>query len=225
MLAFLVVVALGLGVGSATDAGAQPGTTGAAATPQLRIAIDDGHTTVAPGDQLAYTLTIENLGTTDVSALQVTQTVPTGLTFVSADASGASRPGTVAWNVDLKASATATLHSAMAVSATPPDLLRLASVACASASATGPPVVCATHSDQLPAGAAAAASAASTADAASTAAVANEASHTSWWLLGLLLAIVCALVAAVVIFGRRSPPGARSTPGARGGGRPPGAGA
>jgi hypothetical protein len=43
----------------------------------------------------------------------------------------------------------------MAVSTTPKELLRLASVACASASTNGPPIVCATDSDQLPAGAAA----------------------------------------------------------------------
>ena len=43
---------------------------------------------------------------------------------------------------------------------TPDHLLRLATVACASAMRDGRPIVCATHSDRLPAGAAAEAEAA-----------------------------------------------------------------
>ena len=42
---------------------------------------------------------------------------------------------------------------------TPEDLLRLATVACASIEGGDKPIVCATHSDQLPAGAAAEAAA------------------------------------------------------------------
>jgi hypothetical protein len=92
--------------------------------------------------------------------------------------------------VNLKATAKEVLHSTMSVYDTPPDLLRLASVACASTADGARPVVCATHSDQLPAGAAVAAARTTTASGA----------HAGWWLFigGLVMLSVAALMALVL---------------------------
>ena len=121
--------------------------------PQLSIAVDNGRTSTTPGDSLDYVITVQNLGSGDIDRLLVDQTLPVGVTFGTADAGGTEAAGKLHWIVDIKATESATLHSTMTVGATAPELLRLASVACASMSADGPPIVCAAHSDQLPAGA------------------------------------------------------------------------
>ncbi len=165
--------------------------TGAATAPQLRISVDNGRTSATVGDSVNYVLTIQNLGSADAPGLQITQSVPVGLKFKSADAGGIVSAGNVRWTMDLTAAKTAVFHTAMTVSATPKDLLRLATVACASLSVKAPPLVCASHSDQLPAGAAAAA----------IAPASTPTTHTWWWYVGggivlvLLLGVVMALLA------------------------------
>jgi uncharacterized repeat protein (TIGR01451 family) len=129
--------------------------------PQLSIAIDNGQTSAAAGDDLSYTITVTNLGPDRVRDLVVTQTMPAGLRFESADAGGALHGDAVTWKVEVKTGGKAVVHSAGVVAGAPADTLRLASVACALVNVRRPPVVCATHSDQLPAGAAADAAAAS----------------------------------------------------------------
>jgi uncharacterized repeat protein (TIGR01451 family) len=161
----------------ATSASAQ-----AQAGPQLSIAIDDGHTSAKAGDELTYTITVRDLGSAPVTGLVVTQTRPTGLTLKTASPAAVEDARTVTWTVDLAANGAVTLHSTMTVSTTPHDLLRLASVACAATSAAGPPIVCATHSDQLPAGARAA-------HAAETSG-ARGASNRGGWILGGGAAVV-----------------------------------
>ena len=138
-------------VASATGASAHA-VDAAPGAPQLSIAVDDGRTSAAAGDLLSYTVTVRNLGATPLGGLHVTQSMPTGLTFGSADSAGLATADTVTWKVDLGATGTATVHSTMSLSATPKELLRLATVACVSVSPGGPPVVCASHSDLLPAG-------------------------------------------------------------------------
>jgi uncharacterized repeat protein (TIGR01451 family) len=120
--------------------------------PRLSITIDDGRTTAAAGTRLTYTITVGNLGTTDITGLAVTQSMPPGLELESADSLGGAHAGHVAWSVNVQATATTAVHSTMAVYETPPDLALLASVACASAAEGRRPIVCATHSDRLPAG-------------------------------------------------------------------------
>ena len=125
------------------------------APPQLSITITDGRDATDTGDALDYTITVENVGTADVAALVVTQSVPEGMTFGSADSAGTLDAATVSWTVDVAAGATQSLATTMTVGETPDELLRLATVACAQVTATDPPLVCASDSDQLPAGAAA----------------------------------------------------------------------
>jgi len=163
------------------------------ASPQLSIAIDDGRTSASAGDTLTYAITVRNLGPTQVTGLQVTQSVPTGLTFGSADAAGEAKSQTVTWVVVLPPTGAAILHTTMSVTATTKELLRLATVACASLSATPPPIVCASDSDLLPAGRQAAA-------ATTTAPQRDASSGGRGWYIG---GIVLFLAAAAVLVARR----------------------
>jgi uncharacterized repeat protein (TIGR01451 family) len=142
------------GTASLADVTSTATVNAAASGPQLSIAVDDGRSSAVAGDSLTYTITVRNLGTADVAGLTVTQSLPTGLTLDSTDPPAEVGAGGVRWTLDLKATGDATFHSRMTVSKTPAALLRMATVACASTSGKGPPVVCAAHSDQLPAGAA-----------------------------------------------------------------------
>jgi len=146
-----------LGLGLALTAGlAPPSASAKPATPQLSIAVDNGQTTTKAGGRSTYTITVTNLGTATVKNLVVSQTVPTGAQLKSADAGGDDEAGTVRWALNLRATKSATFHTTMTVAATTPEeLLRLATVACAQTSRNGSPLVCASDSDQLPAGAAA----------------------------------------------------------------------
>jgi uncharacterized repeat protein (TIGR01451 family) len=129
-----------------------------AKSPQLSITVDDGRADAKPGDELRYTLTVTNLGGDRVEDLRVTQTVPTGARLRSADRAGRASEGTVAWTVDVAPGRSTTVTTSLTLARElPADLLRLATVGCASTSAKAPPVVCASDSDELPAGAAAAA--------------------------------------------------------------------
>lgn len=125
------------------------------AEPQLSIDVDNGKASTTAGDKLDYTITVTNLGTSTVN-LVVTQSVPAGASFRSADARGQHRAGTVSWPVTVKATGKVSLRSGLVVKAgTPRELLRLATVTCARLKAPSPPLVCASDSDLLPAGAAA----------------------------------------------------------------------
>lgn len=166
--------------------------------PSLSIAIDNGHTSTTVGDVLVYTITIRNLGTQAVNKVHLQQSMPPGLTFKSAKPTAKSGATEVSWTVGLRPGATATLRSTAVVTATAPDTLRLATVACASSSPKAAPIVCASDSDQLPAGALAAARQARPATPVTT-------SRTTWvGLAGGGVLVVAALV--LVARGRRRRP-------------------
>jgi uncharacterized repeat protein (TIGR01451 family) len=167
-----------------------------AAVPQLSITVDNGRTATTAGDVLEYVITIRNLDSADVEGLSVTQTVPGGLRFESADAEGVLGDHGVHWSATVPAGGEAVHHSTMTVLETPAELLRLATVACASTADQGPPIVCASHSDQLPAGAAA--------DAASaTPLQASSGSLAWWWYLSASFGLACAGVVALATVRRR----------------------
>jgi uncharacterized repeat protein (TIGR01451 family) len=54
---------------------------------------------VAAGGTLVYTINFENRGSAHATGVTVTDTVPAGLTFVSATAGGAPSGGNVVWNI------------------------------------------------------------------------------------------------------------------------------
>ena len=128
----------------------------APAPPQLSIALDDGRDSAAPSDELAYAIKVTNLGTRPVKDLIISQTVPEGAALESTDPSATEKARTLTWSVDIRPGKTATMSTTISVAEKVPEgLLRLATVACARTSAEAAPVVCASDSNQLPAGAAA----------------------------------------------------------------------
>jgi len=165
-------------------------------TPQLSIAVDNGHTTTSAGATPTYTITVHNLGATDVPSLTVSQTVPNGLKPESSAAAATTESGDLNWKLDLKASGVATFRSTMTVVDTPPELLRLATVACASSSSgSGSPIVCTTRSDQQPAGAAAVRAAA---------APASSPDGYGWWYLAADIALALLALAVFLVHRRRA---------------------
>jgi uncharacterized repeat protein (TIGR01451 family) len=197
--AWRVLAVLGVVVLSALVS-ALPGTAEAKPTPpQLSIAVDDGHDFAAAGDTLSYRITVTNLGATSVNGLRITQTVPDVAKLVSSDHGGRSAARTVSWQVDLTPGGKATRQTTVAVAKTlPGDLLRLAIVACARTTAKAPPTVCASDSDQLPAG--------TIADQQDGVPDQPTAAIGAWWPLpgGIVLGgLLLAMVIAVVIILRR----------------------
>ena len=149
-LVLVTVAVLGL-LGTATPARADSG------PPQLSIRVDDGQTEASSGATLRYALTVTNLGGRRVRDLAVSQTVPPRTTLGTVDRGGEASKGVVRWDVDVPAGGSVTLRSSVEVGKDlPPGELRLATVACAGTSPKDPPIVCASDSDQLPAGATAA---------------------------------------------------------------------
>ena len=144
------------GAGEGGRGKAAAGDVSAGDVPRLSISVDNGRTAAQEGDRLTYTVTVHNLGTAGARNLHLTQSLPPGLKFVSTDGHGTVRHGQIVWSADVGAGKDVTFHTTAKVEATPDHLLRLATVACASTGAEAKPIVCATHSDELPAGAAAA---------------------------------------------------------------------
>lgn len=129
----------------------------AAKKPALSIAISDGRQTARPGMLLTYAVQIHNIGRIGVPRLNVEQMIPPGLKLISVSRHGVRGAQQVRWQVNLPPGQAGTFRVVARVGKTPRQILRLATVACASAGAHGRPIVCATDSDQLPAGAIAAA--------------------------------------------------------------------
>jgi uncharacterized repeat protein (TIGR01451 family) len=177
-----------------TVAGAAPVADG----PQLSISVDNGKTSVGTGDTLDYTVTLETLGGADVAGLRITQTMPSGMAFGSADVGGIFQNEQVKWDVDLAKGATAVFHTTATVGVPEPQLLRLATVACANESEqAASPIVCASHSDQLPAGAEADAESALIAST-----PASDPGISLWWSAGIIVAIALVALAAILLIRR-----------------------
>jgi uncharacterized repeat protein (TIGR01451 family) len=190
--------------GQASKAGttttlAAPRATAARQATQLSIAISNGRKRVKAGDSITYTVSVTNQGTAAVKRLRVVQSVPPGLTFRSADQDGTADRSGVHWDVDLKVAGKVTRRSTMTVTKTPSQLLRLATVACASMSIKAPPIVCAADSDVLPAGAAAQAAAPKPKHAT----VAAASSSSSKRPLVMLVALLVLAIAGTLLIRRR----------------------
>jgi uncharacterized repeat protein (TIGR01451 family) len=138
----------------------QPSPTASAAraprAPGLTISVGDGHVATRAGDKLTYTVSIRNVGTVAVPRLTVTQTLSSGVAFLSASDHGVAASGRVSWSAGLPVGGKRTFLVVTRVTRTPPTLLRLAAVACVALPGSSRPVVCAAHLDRLPAAAAAA---------------------------------------------------------------------
>ena len=84
------------------------------------VLVKTGTPTANPGDTVAYTVTVRNLGPSDAANVVVTDTLPAGLTFVSAPGCSASgnvvtcTVGTLAVNVSVQRVIAATVNGTVA---------------------------------------------------------------------------------------------------------------
>jgi uncharacterized repeat protein (TIGR01451 family) len=160
----------------------------ASRTPGLTISISDGHVAARAGDDLTYTVSVRNSGAVAVRRLEVTQTLSSGLKFISASDHGVAASGHVSWTASLPVGGNRTFVDNTQVTKTPPTLLRLAAVACVTLPGSSSPVVCAAHLDRLPALAAAPAPRPSQS-------VGNAATYTAAGLAVLALGLITAAIA------------------------------
>jgi uncharacterized repeat protein (TIGR01451 family) len=155
----LVALPTALGVSHPAAIHPKPAHTASAArgsrTPGLTISVGDGHVTARAGDKLTYTVSVRNSGAVAVPRLKITQTLASGLEFLSASDHGVAKGGNVSWTASLPVGGKRTFVDVTRVTRTPASLLRLAAVACVTLPGSSSPVVCAAHLDRLPAAAAA----------------------------------------------------------------------
>ncbi len=145
---------------------------------------DSGRQHVQSGDLVTYTVKIHNIGKRNAPRLRIVQTLPVNMKLISASRHPATHADQLTWRLSLAAGHTARFRAVGKVGKTPGQLLRLATIACASIGTSLRPIVCAANSAELPAGAVAAAHASHAAAASSQ--------------LGLLRPLGAALVLAVV---------------------------
>ncbi|WP_188317001.1 DUF11 domain-containing protein [Solihabitans fulvus] len=174
----------------------QPATADPAAPPSLSISIDDGQQKVGRGAELTYLVKISNMGTSTVDGLRLTQSMPPGLRFVSADHDGRQGDQLIEWTVSLPPNSDVTVVGKGKLDSVPSGTTRLAASACAYVGGEDRPTVCSTDSDELDA----------------TALAAAPGSSTGWWYWagGILVALAAAAAAAVLIR-RRRPAAATAT--------------
>ncbi|GAB4461397.1 MAG: hypothetical protein Kow0070_18910 [Anaerolineales bacterium] len=63
----------------------------------LLVTKDDGVEIVAPDATITYTVTVTNTGAADLTGIQLTDTIPPGMSFVSASGGGAFSGGQITW--------------------------------------------------------------------------------------------------------------------------------
>jgi uncharacterized repeat protein (TIGR01451 family) len=126
-------------------------TPAATGSPQLNIVVTDNQTAAKMGDRLTYQTTVRNTGSNEARNLLLTQTASPGLKIATATQDGIVQGNKVSWQVTVKPGASASRGITVIVTQSPVDLLRLASIACASSGAGKAPIVCASDLDKLPA--------------------------------------------------------------------------
>ncbi|PIQ76580.1 hypothetical protein COU78_02635 [Candidatus Peregrinibacteria bacterium CG10_big_fil_rev_8_21_14_0_10_49_24] len=78
--------------------------------PEFAMSKTDGRSTAAPGETLTYTITVENISNKNATGVTVLDTLPTNVTFVSADSGGVHSNGTITWNnISVNANSSVTL--------------------------------------------------------------------------------------------------------------------
>ncbi|MEU9885125.1 hypothetical protein [Sphaerisporangium sp. NPDC051011] len=143
------LAALPLGTAAAAHA-AGPHPAGPEKSYALRIGIENGHTSVRPGEHLTYTIEISNTGVKDSPDLLLTQMLGPGLKVLSSTPKGTVSSGRIAWKRAVPAGKTERLSVAVEVGSFPAQLQRLAAVVCASIKKEKRPIICATDLDRLP---------------------------------------------------------------------------
>jgi uncharacterized repeat protein (TIGR01451 family) len=119
---------------SFTEAQQPPALPSPCAVPEISVSSSVDVASAQVGDQLDFTYTVTNTGTTDLTTLQVASALPSGLDYVSASNQGAVNPDTgyIEWSLG---SGLATGESTqLSVSATVVDAGQLTNNVCAAGS-------------------------------------------------------------------------------------------
>jgi len=197
LLGALAVVGVLLALPEAAQAKASPSpapATGHPAQPSLSITVTDNVTKAAPGETLAYTVTVSNDGDAASGQVPVKLTLPGGVEFASADNGGTSEQGAVVWKVTVPAAGHLTLTARGTVGTPAAGLNGLAGVACLEAGPAN--MLCSSDIDQIP-------------GRRDVHAVTRAGGHTitpiwrRWWVLGTPVALAVIVGLALVFLLRR----------------------
>ncbi len=162
--------------------------------PSLSITVTDSVTEAAPGETLAYTVTVSNDGDAASGQVPVKLTLPGGVEFASADNGGTSEQGAVVWKVTVPAAGHLTLTARGTVGTPAAGLNGLAGVACVDAGPAN--MLCSSDIDQIP-------------GRHDVHAVTRAGGHTitpiwrRWWVLGTPVALAVVVGLALVFVLRR----------------------
>jgi uncharacterized repeat protein (TIGR01451 family) len=115
----------------------------------LRIGIDNGRTSVRPGDRLTYVTKVSNTGAAKTPDLLLSQTLVPGLKLISSAPKGVLSADRITWNRALPTGGTGQFSVTVEVGRLARGQQRLAAVACASTKTDKRPIVCASHLDLL----------------------------------------------------------------------------
>src|SRR5690349_16515449 len=127
---------------SSTTTDPNPGDESASEATQVNTAADlhisksDSPDPVLAGNNLTYTITVSNNGPSVARNVQVSDAVPAGTSFVSADAGGTNTAGTVSWSLGDLGLTSTTVH--LVVHVDPARLANLSNTANVSSTTTDP---------------------------------------------------------------------------------------
>lgn len=117
--------------------------------PALSIKVDDGVVKTKNRQVHTYQVLLRNLGPVDLAGMTLVETLPPGMSALSATGGGAVRGADVSWTVDLPAGQSLTRTVRARVDKLPSGH-GLAATACALLADSTVPVVCSTDMDRLP---------------------------------------------------------------------------
>ena len=89
--------------------------------PTFTITKTDNRTTVSPGETLVYTVSVTNTSAVNAANVSIRDTLPSNVTFVSADNSGVHTAGVVDWVVPINAGQTVSLAVEVTVNVSTPN--------------------------------------------------------------------------------------------------------
>ena len=100
--------------------------------PEFRISKTDGRQTAEHGEKLTYTISVTNISNVDAENVEIIDTLPDHVSFVSANRSGDHHNGDVTWEADIDAGDTETFLVTVEVKNTAADQDVLLNIVCIS---------------------------------------------------------------------------------------------
>lgn len=115
----------------------------------VSVRVDDGTTETGAKREHTYTIRLRNIGAVPLSALTLTEALPSGMSAIRTDGAAAGADGRLAWTVDLPTGGEV-VRTVKARVDRIPDGRGLASTACVVLPGESAPLVCSTDIDELP---------------------------------------------------------------------------